>query len=962
MATTTVNTVLTTTARAASSAASPTSTNRATPQGGILEGVLPNEYSASDPIKLFIIQAGIIIILCHLLHYPLSRFGQPRVIAEVLGGILLGPSVLSRIHGFRDALFPTASIPVLNNAANLGLVLFLFLIALEVDVRLFTANWRVALAVGLAGMVLPFGLGCAVAWGLYHQFHSADGTVVVPIGFGVDALFIGTALAITAFPVLCRILSELNLLRTPVGVTVLATGVGNDVVGWILLALCVALVNNSSGVAALYVLLVAVGWVLVLVFAVKPLFHSILRRTGSIQNGPTQGMVGLTILLVLASAWFTGIIGVHPIFGGFLVGLICPHDGGFAIKQTEKIEDLVTVLFLPLYFALSGLNTDVGLLNDGLTWAYVVAVCAIAFVGKIVGGTIAAKANQLVWRGSLTIGCLMSCKGLVELIVLNIGLQAKILSQTTFTIFVVMALITTVATTPLTKWLYPPWYQKKLEQWKRGEIDWSGMPLNGPEDAHGHEIMGSAQKLQDTSIRRLLVYLRIDSLPSIFTFISLLGEETEDGAVDKAPSDSLTNPDEQTTKAAITKKTKEKLKRPLEAHGLRILELTDRTSSVMKVTESDEFARRDPVVNTFKTFSQLHDVAVSGSVVVAPEDAYAQTVTTQAATQESDFVLIPWSEAGGYGGKHTDDESVPLVKAVSSPPQDRFAGRSHHEFLQGVLSSAVCDVGVFISNGFSSSAITHHSPAGLIEKAEASGSSRSISGFSLRSRKEAAQPPVADKSHHVFLPFLGGADDGGALCFVLQLARSPHVTATIAQLHRDSAAAVDDDDDDDRIAGADSTAGDDKRTVDNGITSMDSSMLAAVRGSLQATPVSRIRFVDVTVSSNGSAVDSALGLARETVSRNAHNAGDIIVMGRRHPRLKKHHISLSSSSSSSRAAATATGGGAGSSSGTANHGPENQDMGRTVGYLGEKMALGGLQASVLVIQAAGSRMDGNAHR
>ncbi|KAK8085034.1 Sodium/hydrogen exchanger family protein [Apiospora hydei] len=962
MATTTVTTVLTTTARAASSAASPTSTNRATPQGGILEGVLPNEYNASDPIKLFIIQAGIIIILCHLLHYPLSRFGQPRVIAEVLGGILLGPSVLSRIHGFRDALFPTASMPVLNNAANLGLVLFLFLIALEVDIRLFTANWRVALAVGLAGMVLPFGLGCAVAWGLYHQFHSTDGTVV-PINFGVYALFIGTALAITAFPVLCRILSELNLLRTPVGVTVLAAGVGNDVVGWILLALCVALVNSSSGVAALYVLLVAVGWVLVLVFAVKPVFHWILRRTGSIQNGPTQGMVGLTILLVLTSAWFTGIIGVHPIFGGFLVGLICPHDGGFAIKLTEKIEDLVTVLFLPLYFALSGLNTDLGLLNDGLAWAYVVAVCAIAFAGKIIGGTLAAKANQLVWRESLTIGCLMSCKGLVELIVLADGvatLEYWIAGQDPladhFHYLRGHGSDNHGCHDATNEMVVPPWYQKKLEQWKRGEIDWSGTPLNGPEDAHGNEILGSAQKLQDTSIRRLLVYLRIDSLPSIFTFISLLGEETEEGAVVKAPSDSLTAPDEQTTKAAITKK--EKRKRPLEVHGLRILELTDRTSSVMKVTESDEFTRRDPVVNTFKTFSQLHDVAVSGSVVVAPEDAYAQTVTSQAATQESDFVLIPWSEAGGYGGKHTDDESVPLVKAMSSPPQDRFAERSHHEFLQGVLSSAVCDVGIFISNGFSSSAITH-SPAGLIEKAEASGSSRSISGFSQRSRKEAAQPPVADKSHHVFLPFLSGVDDRGALRFVLQLARSPHVTATIAQLHWESAAAVDDDDNDE-ITTADSTVGDDKRTVDNGVTAMDSSMLTAVRGSLPATAVSRIRFVDVTVSSNGSAVESALGLARETVGQNTRNAGDIIVVGRRHPGLKKHHIS--SSSSSSRAAATAAGGGAASSSGTTNHGPENQDMGRTVGYLGEKMSLGGLQASVLVIQAAGSGLDGNAHR
>ena len=255
--------------------------------------------------------------------------------------------------------------PILTLVANLGLILFLFLVALEVDMRLFRSNWRVALSVGLAGMILPFGLGSAISWGLYNQFRSDPG--LQPISFGIYMLFIGTALAITAFLVLCRILTELKLLGTPVGVTVLAAGVGNDVTGWILLALCVALVNNGSGLTALYVLLCCVGWVFFLVFAVRPCFIWALGRTGSIQNGPTQGMVALTLLLTLTSAWFTGIVGVHPIFGAFLMGLMCPREGGFAIKLTEKIEDLVTVLFLPLYFALSGLSTNLGLLNDGIT-------------------------------------------------------------------------------------------------------------------------------------------------------------------------------------------------------------------------------------------------------------------------------------------------------------------------------------------------------------------------------------------------------------------------------------------------------------------------------------------------------------------------------------------------------------------------------------------------------------------
>ena len=295
------------------------------------------------------------------------------------------------------------------------------------------SNWKVALSVGAAGMALPFGLGCAIAWGLYNQFKDEPGTK--PISFPVYMLFIGIAMAITvriillssilfdadslqAFPVLCRILTELKLLSTPVGVIVLSAGVGNDVVGWILLALCVTLVNAGTGIVALWVLLTALAWTLFLSYAVRPVFMWILKRTGSLQNGPTQTVVALTLLMMLTSAFFTGVIGIHPIFGAFLVGLLCPHDGGFAIKLAEKIEDLVSVLFLPLYFALSGLSTNLGLLNNGITWAYVIGVVAVAFFGKVIGGTLAARSCKLVWRESLTIGTLMSCKGLVELIVL----------------------------------------------------------------------------------------------------------------------------------------------------------------------------------------------------------------------------------------------------------------------------------------------------------------------------------------------------------------------------------------------------------------------------------------------------------------------------------------------------------------------------------------------------------------
>ncbi|RWA14792.1 hypothetical protein EKO27_g274 [Xylaria grammica] len=859
-------------------------------QGGILEGVLPNVWSTSNPINLFIIQAGIIIILCRLLHYPLSLLGQPRVIAEVIGGIVLGPSVLSRIPHFKENILPTDSLPVLNNVANLGLILFLFLIGLEVDLRLFISNWRVATGVSLAGLLFPFGLGYAIAWGIFNQFEDE---ITNNVNFGIFGLFVGTALGITAFPVLCRILSELNLLTNSVGVTVLAAGVGNDVVGWILLALSVALVNNANGLTALYVLLVTVGWLLFLVFAVRPVFHWALRKTGSIQNGPTQGMIAVTLLLVLVSAWFTSIIGVHAIFGAFLVGLICPHDGGFAIKVTEKIEDLITVLFLPLYFAFSGLSTNLGLLNDGITWAYVIAIIVVAFAGKIIGGTLAAKLNGLVWRESLTIGVLMSCKGLVELIVLNVGLQANILSQKTFTMFVVMALVTTVATTPLTKLLYPPWYRVKLEQWKRGEIDWDGNSLQ-PTDP---DMAKLSEERADSNIRRLLIYLRLDSLPSLFTFISLLGEENGLKPASASTNDNYPGPSIK--------------KRPLEVHALRIVELTERTSTVMKVTEGEDASRRDPVVNAVRTFSQLNDVAVSGSVVVAQEESYAETVTTHASEQKSDFVLIPWSEIGS----NTEDQLISY--RVSS--EDRFTGKSHLDFIRNTLSKAVCNTGIFISNGFSGIA--------PVEKSRPAFSS-TLSINSIRTHKEAALPPIADKSHHIFLPYIGGVDDRVALSFVIQLAKNPNVTATIAHITWVEG-------DDEITAIPESALVDDPSTLKDVIntetTAQDSSFLVTTRSSLSTSLSTRINFVEASVP-RSLAAERVVELAAEYVGQNPRNAGDIVVVGRRHPVLP-----------------------------TSARGPEQAttiyEMQKTVGVLGEKVAMSSLRSSVLILQAAGQGLS-----
>ncbi|KAI9793964.1 MAG: K(+)/H(+) antiporter [Piccolia ochrophora] len=910
------------------SSVTPTPTPKPPPaQGGVLEQVNPAKYNPKDPIIVFIIQASIIIIFCRLLYLPLKRMRQPRVIAEVIGGILLGPSVMGKIPGFSKAIFPVdkshpelGPMQNLTLVANVGLVLFLFLVGLEVDLRLFASNWKVALSVGAAGMLLPFGLGCAIAYGLFNEFPNTE--AAKPVNFGVYMLFIGVAMAITAFPVLCRILTELKLLGTQVGVVVLSAGVGNDVVGWILLALCVALVNAGSGLTALWVLLTCVGYVLLLAYAVRPGFMWILNRTGSLQNGPSQSIVCLTLLMTLASSFFTGIIGVHPIFGAFLIGLICPHEGGFAIKLTEKIEDLVSVLFLPLYFALSGLNTDISLLNDGITWAYVIGVITVAFAGKIIGGTLAARACSLVWRESFTIGVLMSCKGLVELIVLNIGLQAQILTTKAFTIFVVMALVTTFATTPLVATLYPPWYQKKLGAWKRGEIDWDGNVLNSHDDATDDDKSTKAEKNHE--LGRLLVHLRLDSLPSLFTFITLLGRRNPENPDAKTHPHKAGEVEAHDKNVAMRKKT-------LEVHGLRMVGLTERTSSVMKGSEVEEYTVSDPVVNAFRTFGQLNNLAVSGNVSIIPESSYAETLSGRASNQSSDLVLIPWSETGSMSeGEQT------MVPGVTI---NRFAGAPYHQYIAEAFANAVCNTAVFINRGFGGP--SRETPPSL---------HRTKSGLSIRSNRDMAVSPVADRSHHIFMPYFGGSDDRVALHFVLQLAQNTNVTATILYVGSKN---VDSDSDISVPVAATTSPTTPQRTgasqlsprfasnfektspgvVSSPVREVDAEhereFFNSVRTTLATSLESRIFFDTIATTRP---LEEAVNRAKSELGQSPRNAGDLVIIGRAKSIGRDFASELSSLIPA---------------------GSPSSDFRKSVGEVAEAMVMGEVRASVLVIQAAG---------
>ena len=252
---------------------------------------------------------GIIILTAQFLALGLRKLRQPKVIAEVLGGILLGPTAFGAIPGFTEHIFPSESIPYLTLVANIGLVLFLFIVGLEIETEVIKRNAKYSISIAMGGMVIPFGLGAALAIPIYDRFVDQD------IPFTHFMLFTGVAFSITAFPVLCRILTELNLVETTVGIVVLSAGVGNDIIGWTLLALSVALVNAGSGLMSLWILLTAVGWTIFMLFPVKFAMRWLAHRTGSMESGPTMFYMTITIVVVFGSAFFTDVIGVHAIFG-----------------------------------------------------------------------------------------------------------------------------------------------------------------------------------------------------------------------------------------------------------------------------------------------------------------------------------------------------------------------------------------------------------------------------------------------------------------------------------------------------------------------------------------------------------------------------------------------------------------------------------------------------------------------
>ncbi len=394
------------------------------------------------PLAIFILQLILIIAASQICAWSFKKIGQPAVMGEIIAGILLGPSLIGTLlPGFSAFVFPAASLGNIQMLSQVGLILFMFVIGMELDITLLKKRAGAAMFISYFSIIIPFGMGIGLSYFLYRQYAPAN------IPFFAFSLFIGIAMSITAFPVLARIIRERGISNTPTGVMAITAAAVGDVTAWCMLAFIIAVVKAGTLSSSLYTIIAAVVYIAVMFFIMKPVLHKIALKSSK-NLSMQRPVLALIFVMLLLSAYCCEVIGVHALFGAFLAGLIMPDEWNFRKALIDKIEDVALVLLLPLFFVFTGLRTQVGLLNTTSLWLTCGGIILVAIAGKFGGSTIAARITGEDAKDSLSIGALMNTRGLVELVVLNIGYDLHILSPQIFTMMVIMALATTFMTNP----------------------------------------------------------------------------------------------------------------------------------------------------------------------------------------------------------------------------------------------------------------------------------------------------------------------------------------------------------------------------------------------------------------------------------------------------------------------------------------------------------------------------------
>ncbi len=426
------------------------------------------------PLTILLIQIIAVLLTVRLFGALFRYIGQPGVIGEIVAGIVLGPSLLG--HFFPEAfqfLFPAESLTNLGLLSQVGLVLFMFVIGMELDFSILKNKINETLVISHAGILVPFFLGVVASYWIYEKY-AASYTSFLPF-----ALFIGISMSITAFPVLARIIQERNMTKTPLGTLSIASAANDDVTAWCLLAVVIAITKAGTFASALYSIGLTVVYIVVMFVVVRP----ILKKVGAVyanQEVINKSFVSFILLILIVSATVTEVIGIHALFGAFMAGVVMPTNLGFRKVMMEKVEDIALVFFLPLFFAFTGLRTEIGLINSIDLWCVCGLLVAVAIVGKLGGCAIASRLVGESWKDSLIVGTLMNTRGLMELVALNIGYEMGVLPPSIFVILVIMALVTTFMTTPLLHFVERVFARHEERLWpKRKLVFFFGLPASG---------------------------------------------------------------------------------------------------------------------------------------------------------------------------------------------------------------------------------------------------------------------------------------------------------------------------------------------------------------------------------------------------------------------------------------------------------------------------------------------------
>lgn len=415
---------------------------------------LANVRSTDDLTAIVFVDIAIIVAVARLVGGLFRKIRQPAVVGEIVAGIALGPSLLGLLPGHLPTrIFPTDARPYLGILAQLGLIIFMFIVGLEVDIALIRGKERIAGVISLSSIALPFGLGVLLATALHGSHINADAPEAhrfVPF-----ALFMGASMSITAFPVLARILTERRMYRTEIGALALACAAVDDVVAWTLLALVLAILKSSGAWSLPLIILESLAFVAAMFLVVKPCLAWLARRYQA-AGTLTPGMFAAVVIGFLLSAYTTERVGIHQIFGAFLFGIVMPRrdTAQFFHDLVERLEQVSVLLLLPLFFIVTGFSVDLRHLGaDAVTQLPLILLVAVA--GKLIGATVVARAQGLPAHQARALGVLMNTRGLTELIILNVGRELGVLDTRLFTMLVVMAVLTTIMTEPLLRWAYP---------------------------------------------------------------------------------------------------------------------------------------------------------------------------------------------------------------------------------------------------------------------------------------------------------------------------------------------------------------------------------------------------------------------------------------------------------------------------------------------------------------------------